>query len=63
MNACAYQTRKSKLVSQTLKQDSVTTNQQINQMRETKTTLALMRKKAEDLIVKASIDFKKCGGG
>lgn len=60
LNAYNYQTRRRKLVSQTLKQDSVTTNQQINQMRETisrnQTTLALMRKKAEDLIVKAPVD-------
>ena len=60
LNAYNYQTRRRKLVSQTLKQDSVTTNQQINQMRETiarnQTTLALMRKKAQDLIVKAPVD-------
>ena len=60
LNAYNYQTRRRKLVNQTLKQDSVTTNQQINQMRETiarnQTTLALMRKKAQDLIVKAPVD-------
>jgi HlyD family secretion protein len=60
LNAYNYQTRRRKLVIQTLKQDSVTTNQQINQMRETiarnQTTLALMRKKAQDLIVKAPVD-------
>ena len=60
LNAYNYQNRRRKLVSRTLDQDSVTTNQQINQMRETikrnQTTLALMRKKAEDLIVKAPVD-------
>ena len=60
LNAYNYQNRRRKLVSRTLDQDSLINNQQINQMRETikrnQTTLALMRKKAEDLIVKAPVD-------
>jgi HlyD family secretion protein len=46
-------------VSQTLKQDSLINTQQVNQMQETikrnQATLALMRKKASDLIVKAPV--------
>jgi HlyD family secretion protein len=60
LNAYNYQNRRRKLVTRTLAQDSVTTNQQISQMQETikrnQATLALMRKKAEDLIVKAPVD-------
>jgi HlyD family secretion protein len=59
INAYNYQTRRRKLVSQTLKQDSLINTQQVNQMQETikrnQATLALMRKKASDLIVKAPV--------
>lgn len=58
-NTYHYQLRRKKLVSQTLKQDSLTSLQQLNQMKETITrnqsTLALMRKKASDLVVKAPV--------
>jgi HlyD family secretion protein len=59
VNTYNYQLRRRKLVSQTLRQDSVTSMQQVNQMKETITrnqaTLALMRKKASDLVVKAPV--------
>lgn len=59
VNSYNYQLRRRKLVSQTLRQDSVTSMQQVNQMKETITrnqaTLALMRKKASDLVVKAPV--------
>jgi HlyD family secretion protein len=58
-NLYNYQVRRKKLVSQTLRQDSTTNNQQINQMQETirrtQQTLELMRKKAADLIVRSPI--------
>ena len=54
-----YQLRRKKLIQQTLRQDSLTTNQQISQMEQsiarTKVALNLMRKKAEDLTVKAPV--------
>lgn len=59
-NLYQYQQRRLKLIKETLRQDSVITTEQLNQMREsikrTQVTLALMRKKAEDLIVKAPLD-------
>lgn len=59
LNLYNYQVRRKKLIEQTLKQDSITTNQQLQQMKETvsrtQQTLALMRKKAGDLLVKAPV--------
>jgi HlyD family secretion protein len=59
LNLYNYQLRRKKLVSATLLQDSVTNNTQINQMKETiarnQATLALMRKKAADLILKSPV--------
>ncbi|MES2795689.1 MAG: HlyD family efflux transporter periplasmic adaptor subunit, partial [Bacteroidota bacterium] len=58
-NAYNYNLRRKKLIERTLGQDSVTSNQQIKQMEETvkrtQATLALMRKKAGDLIVRAPV--------
>ncbi len=59
-NLYGFQVRRKKLIEQTLKQDSVTMNQQISQMKESlermKAALVVMRKKAGDLVVKAPID-------
>jgi HlyD family secretion protein len=58
-NAYNYNLRRKKLIERTFGQDSVTSNQQIRQMEETvkrtQQTLALMRKKAGDLIVRAPV--------
>lgn len=59
LNAYTYQLRRKKLTEQTLRQDSISTNQQIRQMQEsvkrTQVALGLMRKKADDLIVRAPV--------
>jgi HlyD family secretion protein len=59
LNMYNYQLRRKKLTEQTLRQDSISTNQQIKQMQEsvkrTQVALELMRKKADDLIVKAPV--------
>jgi HlyD family secretion protein len=59
-NLYAYQQRRLKLIRETLLQDSIITTEQLNQMRasiqRTQITLGLMRKKAEDLVVKAPLD-------
>ncbi|MBC8111530.1 MAG: HlyD family efflux transporter periplasmic adaptor subunit, partial [Verrucomicrobia bacterium] len=59
LNSYNYQVRRKKLVQQTLHQDSLLTKQQISQMQEsvsrTQVALGLMRKKAEDLTVKAPV--------
>lgn len=59
-NLYNYQVRRKKLTEQVLKQDSVSVKQQIEQMNETyrrmNNTLMLMRRKVEDLMVKAPID-------
>ena len=59
LNMYNYQVRRKKLTEQTLRQDSISTRQQIQQMQEairrTQAALVLMRKKAEDLIVKAPV--------
>jgi HlyD family secretion protein len=58
-NLYNYNIRRKKLIERTFGQDSITTNQQIRQMEETikrtQQTLALMRKKAGDLIVRAPV--------
>ena len=58
-NTYNYQLRRKKLIQQTLNQDSVTTRQQLSQMQQsisrTQVALSLMRKKAEDLTVKAPV--------
>jgi HlyD family secretion protein len=58
-NTYNYNLRRKKLIERTFGQDSITTNQQIRQMEETikrtQQTLALMRKKAGDLIVRAPV--------
>jgi HlyD family secretion protein len=58
-NAYNYNLRRKKLIERTFGQDSVTSNQQIRQMEETvkrtQQTLALMRKKAGDLIVRSPV--------
>lgn len=59
-NLFIYQQKRRKLIEETLRQDSIITNEQLNQMREsikrTQITLGLMRQKAEDLVVKAPVD-------
>jgi HlyD family secretion protein len=59
LNNYNYQLRRKKLVQQTLHQDSLLTKQQLSQMQEsinrTQVALSLMRKKAEDLTVKAPV--------
>ena len=59
LNSYNYQLRRKKLTEQTLRQDSISTNQQIRQMQEsvkrTQVALGLMRKKADDLIVRAPV--------
>lgn len=59
-NLYNYQVRRKKLTEQVLKQDSVSVKQQIEQMNETyrrmNNTLALMRRKVEDLLVKSPIE-------
>jgi HlyD family secretion protein len=59
MNIYNYNQRRKKLIEKTLSQDSITSNEQLKQMQETinrtKQTLALMRKKAGDLIVTAPV--------
>jgi HlyD family secretion protein len=54
-----YQVRRKALTERTLKQDSITTNQQIKQMEQsiarTQVGLQIMRKKAEDLTVRAPV--------
>jgi len=59
LNMYNYQLRRKKLTEQTLRQDSLSTSQQIKQMQEsikrTQVALELMRKKADDLIVKAPV--------
>jgi HlyD family secretion protein len=58
-NNYQHQVRKQQLTRQTLRQDSVSTRQQLNQMQESVTrmqgNLALMRKKMEDLTIKAPV--------
>jgi HlyD family secretion protein len=58
-NLYNYNIRRKKLIERTFGQDSVTTNQQIRQMEETikrtQQTLALMRKKDGDLIVRSPV--------
>ncbi len=55
-----YQVRKRQLTIQTLHQDSISSKQQIKQMKETlsrmNSNMGLMRKKAEDLMLKAPVD-------
>jgi HlyD family secretion protein len=59
-NLYNYQVRRKKLTDEVLYQDSISSKQQLAQMNETykrmKNTLELMRKKVEDLQVKAPID-------
>jgi HlyD family secretion protein len=59
LNTYNYQLRRKKLTEQTLRQDSASTTQQIRQMQEsikrTQVALGLMRKKADDLIVRAPV--------
>jgi HlyD family secretion protein len=59
-NLYNYQLRRKKLADEVLTQDSLSSKQQVKQMTETyqrmKNTLELMRKKVEDLQVKAPID-------
>ncbi|MES2733993.1 MAG: HlyD family efflux transporter periplasmic adaptor subunit, partial [Bacteroidota bacterium] len=59
LNMYNYQVRRKKLTEQTLHQDSISTRQQIQQMQEairrTQAALVLMRKKADDLVVKAPV--------
>ncbi|WP_324678489.1 efflux RND transporter periplasmic adaptor subunit [Hymenobacter sp. GOD-10R] len=58
-NNYQHQVRKQHLTRQTLRQDSVATRQQLNQMQESVTrmqgNLALMRKKMDDLTIKAPV--------
>jgi HlyD family secretion protein len=59
-NNYQYQARRKKLTDQTLKQDSVSTKQQISQMGQSylrmQNALQLMRQKVEDLIVRSPVD-------
>jgi HlyD family secretion protein len=59
-NAYEYQLRREKLAHQILEQDSVSTKQQQQQMQQSyqhmQNTLALMREKVSDLVVKAKVD-------
>lgn len=58
-NLFNYQIRRRKLTEQNLRQDSLNTNEQLQQMKasvsRTQVALELMRKKAEDLVVKAPL--------
>ncbi|MDF7815643.1 efflux RND transporter periplasmic adaptor subunit [Hymenobacter sp. YC55] len=58
-NNYQYQVRKQQLTKQTLQQDSVAMRQQINQMQESvgrmQSNLSLMRKKMDDLTIKAPV--------
>lgn len=58
-NLYDYQVRRKKLTEQTLRNDSVSTRQRLQQMQEsvnrTQVALQLMRKKAADLVVKAPV--------
>ncbi len=58
--AYEYQVKRKKLTEQVLKKDSVSTNQELEQARQsyqrTENALALMRKKVGDLIVRSPID-------
>src|SRR6218665_1056269 len=55
-----YQVKRGKLTLETLKQDSISGSQELKQMKETydrlNRTLQLMRKKVDDLVVKAPVD-------
>lgn len=55
-----YQVKRGRLTIETLKQDSISGSQELKQMKETydrlNRTLLLMRKKVDDLIVKAPVD-------
>lgn len=55
-----YQVKRKKLTLATLKQDSISMSQELRQMKESydrlNNTLQLMRKKVEDLVVKAPVD-------
>ena len=55
-----YQKQRKKLTLETLNQDSISSSQELKQMKETyerlNSTLQLMRKKVDDLIVKAPVD-------
>ncbi|MBS1638081.1 MAG: HlyD family efflux transporter periplasmic adaptor subunit [Bacteroidetes bacterium] len=59
-NNYTYYQQKKKLTEQILKQDSATTQQEMNQAREsykrTEQALKIMRRKVEDLVVRAPID-------
>ena len=59
-NLYDYQVRRKQLAEDIMKKDAVSMNQQVQQMTESynqmKSTLALMRKKVGDLVVKAPID-------
>jgi HlyD family secretion protein len=59
-NMYTYQVRRKNLTTETLKQDSISSRQQLAQMRESyermQNALALMRKKVGDLIVRAPVD-------
>ncbi|MEO8150782.1 MAG: HlyD family efflux transporter periplasmic adaptor subunit [Bacteroidia bacterium] len=59
-NKYNYQLRRKKLTEETLKQDTLSVAQQLSQMKESysrlNNTLQLMRRKVEDLIVKAPVD-------
>jgi HlyD family secretion protein len=59
-NLYNYQVKRMKLTAEVLKQDSISSKQQLEQMNETykrmKNTLELMRRKVEDLMVKSPID-------
>jgi HlyD family secretion protein len=59
LNLYNYNVRRKTLIEKTLKQDSITTVQQLSQMKETvartQETLKLMRKKAADLVVKSPV--------
>ncbi|WP_042479137.1 efflux RND transporter periplasmic adaptor subunit [Solitalea canadensis] len=59
-NEYNYQTRRKKLTIETLKKDTIASNQQIVQMKQSlvrmQNALELMRQKAEDLTVKSPVD-------
>ncbi|MBK9737472.1 MAG: HlyD family efflux transporter periplasmic adaptor subunit [Saprospiraceae bacterium] len=58
-NSYNYNLRRKQLIERTLKQDSITSNEQLRQMQETikrtQLSLALMRKKAGDLIIASPV--------
>jgi HlyD family secretion protein len=60
LNNYNYQIQRKNLTLETLKQDSISSSQEIKQMQETyerlNNTLQLMRKKVDDLVVKAPVD-------